>query len=127
MFNMFFIVVIVVVKIFCVYGGFLLVFSYMDDIRNIVRFIDVFDYGLFNDFLWFDLVDMELDWELNECGVSYCFGKKVIVDFLVVNDFDFVCCVYMVVEDGYEFFMDCVFVIVFSVFNVSCFFSLIIF
>ncbi len=62
----------------------------MDDIRQIARPTDVPDYGLLNDLLWSDPADMENDWESNERGVSYCFGKKVIMEFLQRHDFDLV-------------------------------------
>ncbi|KAK4216030.1 Serine/threonine-protein phosphatase PP-Z [Rhypophila decipiens] len=105
---------IVAGKIFCVHGGLSPALSHMDDIRNIARPTDVPDYGLLNDLLWSDPADMEQDWEANERGVSYCFGKKVITDFLATHDFDLVCRAHMVVEDGYEFFTDRVLVTVFS-------------
>ena len=92
---------------------------YMDDIRQIARPTDVPDYGLLNDLLWSDPAHMDQDWESNERGVSYCFGKKVIVDFLARHDFDLVCRAHMVVEDGYEFFNDRLLVTVFSAPNVS--------
>ncbi len=91
----------------------------MDDIRNIARPTDVPDWGLLNDLLWSDPADMEADWEANERGVSYCFGKKVIMEFLQKHDFDLVCRAHMVVEDGYEFFNDRILVTVFSAPNVS--------
>ena len=90
----------------------------MDDIRQIARPTDVPDYGLLNDLLWSDPADMAGDWEENERGVSYCFGKKVIVDFLAKHDFDLVCRAHMVVEDGYEFFNERTLVTVFSAPNV---------
>jgi serine/threonine-protein phosphatase PP1 catalytic subunit len=93
----------------------------MDDIRGIARPTDVPDYGLLNDLLWSDPADMEEDWEPNERGVSYCFGKKVIMDFLQRHDFDLVCRAHMVVEDGYEFYQDRILVTVFSAPNVSRF------
>lgn len=110
---------IVAGKIFCVHGGLSPSLSHMDDIRNIARPTDVPDYGLLNDLLWSDPADMESDWEANERGVSYCFGKKVIMEFLQKHDFDLVCRAHMVVEDGYEFFTDRVLVTVFSAPNVS--------
>ncbi|KAK4111890.1 phosphoprotein phosphatase PPZ [Canariomyces notabilis] len=113
-FNTLPIAAIVAAKIFCVHGGLSPALSHMDDIRNIARPTDVPDYGLLNDLLWSDPADMEQDWEANERGVSYCFGKKVITDFLATNDFDLVCRAHMVVEDGYEFFTDRVLVTVFS-------------
>lgn len=118
-FNTLPIAAIVAGKIFCVHGGLSPALSHMDDIRNIARPTDVPDYGLLNDLLWSDPADMEQDWEANERGVSYCFGKRVITDFLAVHDFDLICRAHMVVEDGYEFFNDRVLVTVFSAPNVS--------
>ncbi|PFH59133.1 hypothetical protein XA68_12773 [Ophiocordyceps unilateralis] len=113
-FNTLPIAAIVAGKIFCVHGGLSPALSHMDDIRNIARPTDVPDYGLLNDLLWSDPADMEQDWEANERGVSYCFGKRVINDFLAIHDFDLICRAHMVVEDGYEFFHDRVLVTVFS-------------
>jgi len=118
-FNTLPIAAIVAGKIFCVHGGLSPALSHMDDIRNIARPTDVPDYGLLNDLLWSDPSEMDSDWEANERGVSYCFGKKVITDFLATHDFDLVCRAHMVVEDGYEFFNDRVLVTVFSAPNVS--------
>lgn len=121
-FNTLPIAAIVAQKIFCVHGGLSPSLSHMDDIRQIARPTDVPDYGLLNDLLWSDPADMENDWESNERGVSYCFGKKVIMEFLQRHDFDLVCRAHMVVEDGYEFFNDRVLVTVFSAPNVSSIF-----
>ena len=118
-FNCLPIAAIVAGKIFCVHGGLSPSLSHMDDIRQIARPTDVPDYGLLNDLLWSDPADMEADWEANERGVSYCFGKKVIMEFLQRHDFDLVCRAHMVVEDGYEFFTDRILVTVFSAPNVS--------
>ncbi|KAH7413110.1 serine/threonine-protein phosphatase-like protein PP-Z [Cadophora sp. MPI-SDFR-AT-0126] len=113
-FNCLPIAAIVAGKIFCVHGGLSPALSHMDDIRNIARPTDVPDFGLLNDLLWSDPADQEKDWESSERGVSYSFGKKVIVDFLTRHDFDLVCRAHMVVEDGYEFFEDRILVTVFS-------------
>ncbi|ETN38515.1 uncharacterized protein HMPREF1541_06550 [Cyphellophora europaea CBS 101466] len=113
-FNCLPIAAIVAEKIFCVHGGLSPSLTHMDDIRQIARPTDVPDYGLLNDLLWSDPADMDQDWESNERGVSYCFGKKVIIDFLARHDFDLVCRAHMVVEDGYEFFNDRLLVTVFS-------------
>jgi serine/threonine-protein phosphatase PP1 catalytic subunit len=86
----------------------------MDDIRRIERPTDVPDYGLLNDLLWSDPSDTALDWEDNERGVSYCFGKAVIQQFLGQYDFDLICRAHMVVEDGYEFWNERTLVTIFS-------------
>jgi serine/threonine-protein phosphatase PP1 catalytic subunit len=49
-----------------------------------------------NDLLWSDPADIETDWEDNERGVSYVFGKKVINEFLSKFDLDLVCRAHMV-------------------------------
>lgn len=113
-FNTLPIAAIVASKIFCVHGGLSPKLDHMDDIRAMARPTDVPDYGLLNDLLWSDPADIDTDWEANERGVSYCFGKQVIMEFLQKHDFDLVCRAHMVVEDGYEFFNDRILVTVFS-------------
>lgn len=113
-FNTLPIAAIVASKIFCVHGGLSPSLSNMDDIRRIERPTGVPDYGLLNDLLWSDPSDTALDWEDNERGVSYCFGKAVIQQFLAQYDFDLICRAHMVVEDGYEFWNDRTLVTVFS-------------
>ncbi|GAA5836445.1 hypothetical protein JCM9279_000394 [Rhodotorula babjevae] len=113
-FNCLPIAAVVASKIFCVHGGLSPSLSSMDDIRRISRPTDVPDYGLLNDLLWSDPSDTALDWEDNERGVSYCFGKTVIGTFLARYDFDLICRAHMVVEDGYEFWCDRALVTIFS-------------
>ncbi|GAA6043343.1 hypothetical protein JCM8097_008036 [Rhodosporidiobolus ruineniae] len=113
-FNCLPIAAVVASKIFCVHGGLSPSLSSMDDIRRISRPTDVPDYGLLNDLLWSDPSDTALDWEDNERGVSYCFGKSVIGQFLARYDFDLICRAHMVVEDGYEFWNERTLVTIFS-------------
>lgn len=113
-FNTLPIAAIVASKIFCVHGGLSPSLSSMDDIRRIERPTGVPDYGLLNDLLWSDPSDTALDWEDNERGVSYCFGKAVIQQFLGQYDFDLICRAHMVVEDGYEFWNERTLVTIFS-------------
>ncbi|RAK81851.1 uncharacterized protein BO72DRAFT_420696 [Aspergillus fijiensis CBS 313.89] len=114
-FNCMPVAAIVAGKIFCVHGGLSPSLSDLEDIRRIARPTDVPDYGLLNDLLWSDPIDSEQDWDTNdERGVSYCFGRRVIVDFLQRHDFDLICRAHMVVEDGYEFYPDRLLVTVFS-------------
>lgn len=113
-FNCLPIAAIVASKIFCVHGGLSPSLQSMDDIKALQRPTDVPDYGLLNDLLWSDPSDTALDWEDNERGVSFCFGKAIINEFLVRYDMDLICRAHMVVEDGYEFWNDRTLVTVFS-------------
>ncbi|KAJ5164605.1 Serine/threonine-specific protein phosphatase/bis(5-nucleosyl)-tetraphosphatase [Penicillium coprophilum] len=103
-------------KIFCVHGGLSPSLLHMDDIRGIARPTDISDHGLLTDLLWSDPigVNTEEDWVPNERGVSFCFGKKVIKDFLDRHGFDLVCRSHMVVNNGYEFSEDRTLVTIFS-------------
>jgi len=120
---------IVASKIFCVHGGLSPSLKSMDDIRRIQRPTDVPDYGLLNDLVWSDPSDTAIDWEDNERGVSFCYGKSVINAFLATHvshptsgfdsvadqqDMDLICRAHMVVEDGYEFYNERTLVTVFS-------------
>lgn len=106
-------------KIFCVHGGLSPSLGHMNDVRAIVRPTDIPDHGLLTDLLWSDPALMEQDWEANERGVSYTFGKHVIRESLARFDFDLICRAHMVVEDGYEFYEDRVLVTIFTAPNVS--------
>lgn len=54
-------------------------------ISRVAHVADVPDYGLLNDLVWSDPSDTALDWEDNERGVSYCYGKSVINAFLATH------------------------------------------
>ncbi|KAG5456755.1 MAG: Metallo-dependent phosphatase-like protein, partial [Olpidium bornovanus] len=97
-FNTLPIAAVVAGKIFCVHGGLSPSLNSMDDIRAVERPTDVPDFGLLNDLLWSDPSETATDWEDNERGVSYCFGRTIIEDFLRRHDFDLVCRAHMVVE-----------------------------
>ncbi|EIE89180.1 hypothetical protein G6F45_011907 [Rhizopus arrhizus] len=113
-FNTLPIAALVASKIFCVHGGLSPSLHSMDDVRNIMRPTDVPEYGLLNDLVWSDPSDTAVEWEDNERGVSYCFGKKIVNEFLAKHDLDLVCRAHMVVEDGYQFFNERTLVTVFS-------------
>ncbi|KAJ5485248.1 Serine/threonine-protein phosphatase PP-Z [Penicillium diatomitis] len=113
-FNCLPIAAIVAEKIFCVHGGLSPNLTDMDDIRKISRPVEVPEYGLLNDLLWSDPANIR-DWGPNDDrGVSWCFGKQPIVNFLKHHNLDLVCRSHMVVEGGYEFFGNKSLVTIFS-------------
>ncbi|KAJ1832539.1 serine/threonine protein phosphatase Pzh1 [Coemansia sp. RSA 2711] len=113
-FNALPVAAVVAGKIFCVHGGLSPDLVTMEQVRALARPCDVPDHGILNDLLWSDPSDTAADWEENERGVSYCFGRAVITEFLRRQDFDLICRAHMVVEDGYEFFHGRQLVTVFS-------------
>ncbi|KAJ2830097.1 serine/threonine protein phosphatase Pzh1 [Coemansia erecta] len=113
-FNALPVAAVVAGKIFCVHGGLSPDLVNMEQVRQLSRPCDVPDHGILNDLLWSDPSDTAADWEDNERGVSYCFGRAVITEFLRRQDFDLICRAHMVVEDGYEFFHGRQLVTVFS-------------
>ncbi|KAI9354036.1 Metallo-dependent phosphatase-like protein [Pilaira anomala] len=101
-------------RIFCVHGGLSPSMESMNQISLIQRPIEIPEYGLLNDLLWSDPSEESPDWSENDRGVSVCFGRKNVDDFLNKFDLDLVCRAHMVVEDGYEFFNQRKLVTVFS-------------
>ncbi|KAI7901458.1 Metallo-dependent phosphatase-like protein [Cokeromyces recurvatus] len=101
-------------RIFCVHGGLSPSLRSMEQIKSIQRPVEIPEYGLLNDLLWSDPSDASPDWSENDRGVSVCFGRKNIDDFLHRFDLDLICRAHMVVEDGYEFFNQRKLVTVFS-------------
>ncbi|KAJ2059311.1 serine/threonine protein phosphatase Pzh1 [Coemansia sp. S146] len=95
-FNALPVAAVVASKIFCVHGGLSPDLATMDQVRQLPRPCDVPDHGVLNDLLWSDPSDTAADWEENERGVSYCFGKSVITEFLRRMDFDLICRAHMV-------------------------------
>lgn len=91
-------------RIFCMHGGLSPDLQVMDNIRSIMRPMDVPEAGLVCDLLWSDPDKNVQSWGENERGVSYTFGVDTVSSFLKKHDLDLICRAHQVVEDGYEFF-----------------------
>lgn len=101
-------------KIFCMHGGLSPELSNMEQIKRIMRPVDVPDTGLLCDLLWSDPDSEVQGWGDNDRGVSFTFGSEIVSNFLRKHDLDLICRAHQVVEDGYEFFSKRQLVTVFS-------------
>jgi len=54
--------------------------------------------------LWNDPDEDVRDWEENERGCGWVFGRKQLEEFLKRHDLDLICRGHQVMEDGYGFF-----------------------
>jgi serine/threonine-protein phosphatase PP1 catalytic subunit len=90
-------------KVFCVHGGISPELESLDQIRNIERPQDVPEEGLVCDLLWAD-PDPDIDeWNENERGTSYVFGRTALQKFLAKFKFDLLCRAHQAVMAGFEF------------------------
>ena len=113
-FNCLPIAAIIDYKIFCMHGGLSPELSNMEQIRRIMRPVDVPDTGLLCDLLWSDPDPDVQGWGDNDRGVSFTFGGEIVANFFRKHDLDLICRAHQVVEDGYEFFAKRQLVTVFS-------------
>ena len=63
----------------------------MEQIRRIMRPIDVPDQGLLCDLMWADRDKETLGWGENDSGVSFTFGTEIVSKFLTKHDLDLIC------------------------------------
>lgn len=96
------------------HGGLSPDLRHFDQIRKLYRPSEVPDTGLMCDLLWSDPEHGAKGWPMNERGVSFVFGEKVVDEMCELLDIDLVCRAHQVVEDGYEFFNKRKLVTVFS-------------
>mmetsp|Transcript_1101 Transcript_1101/g.2410 ORF Transcript_1101/g.2410 Transcript_1101/m.2410 type:complete len:316 (+) Transcript_1101:218-1165(+) len=101
-------------KIFCVHGGLSPVLSTMAQIKKIKRPTEIPEKGLLCDLLWSDPSEKITGWGENDRGLSYVFGKDIVLKFLAEFDMDLICRAHQVVEKGYQFFGNRSLVTVFS-------------
>ena len=86
------------------HGGISKDMNSFEQITQLPKPTDVPDKGLIADLLWNDPDEIARDWEDNERGCGYIFGRKQLQDFLERFDLDLICRGHQVMEDGYGFF-----------------------
>jgi len=101
-------------RIICMHGGLSPELTSLEQIRQLVRPVEVPDTGLLCDLLWSDPDKETVAWGENDRGVSFTFGPEIVRSVLKRLDLDLICRAHQVVEDGYEFFAGRSLVTVFS-------------
>jgi serine/threonine-protein phosphatase PP1 catalytic subunit len=101
-------------RIFCVHGGLSPDLTTIDQINKLTRPTEAPDSGMLCDILWSDPDENTDNWDNNDRGVSFTFGKDIVKKFSKKNNLDLIVRAHQVVQDGYEFFADRALVTVFS-------------
>ncbi|GBG28266.1 Serine/threonine-protein phosphatase PP1-gamma catalytic subunit [Hondaea fermentalgiana] len=91
-------------RIFATHGGLSPDLISLRDINAIERPSDVPIDGLLCDLLWSDPTKDSAVWMPSDRGVSYCFGERIVDDFLQAFDVDIIVRAHQVVPEGFEFF-----------------------
>eukprot|EP00760_Papus_ankaliazontas_P035303 PhM_4_TR7738/c0_g1_i1/m.37853/K06269/PPP1C; serine/threonine-protein phosphatase PP1 catalytic subunit len=91
-------------KIFCMHGGLSPELLDLQNVRDILRPVEVPEHGLLCDLLWSDPDEEQVGWGENDRGVSHTFGDDVISGFLRQHNLDLIVRAHQVVEEGYQFF-----------------------
>jgi serine/threonine-protein phosphatase PP1 catalytic subunit len=102
-------------RIFCMHGGLSPELSNFEQIKRILRPVEVPESGLLCDLLWADPTKAVPGWGDNdERGVSFVFSQLIVTNFLRRHNLELICRAHQVVEDGYEFFANRQLVTLFS-------------
>ncbi|KAH8252515.1 hypothetical protein KR032_000370, partial [Drosophila birchii] len=101
-------------RIFCCHGGLGPTLRSLEQIQDLPRPTDVPIQGILCDLLWADLNHISEGWGHNDRGVSFTFGRSIILDFLKAHNLDLMVRAHEVVEDGYEMFADRHLITIFS-------------
>ena len=103
-------------KILCMHGGLSYDLKDINQLKYIKRPTEIPDSGLLCDLLWSDPDEnLFLDFcTNNERGISICFSKTAVDDFIKNNDLDLICRAHQVVEEGFQFFADMKLITIFT-------------
>lgn len=107
-------------RVLCMHGGLSPELKSVQTINELRRPLEVPDSGLLCDLLWSDPLfsankEDHNKWAPNtDRGVSYMFGRDVVINFLKDQALELICRAHQVVEDGYEFFANKQLVTIFS-------------
>ena len=103
-------------KILCMHGGLSYDLKDINQLKCIKRPTEIPESGLLCDLVWSDPDEnLFLDFcTNNERGISICFSKTAVDDFIKNNDVDLICRAHQVVEEGFQFFADMKLITIFT-------------
>ncbi|CAD6199562.1 unnamed protein product [Caenorhabditis auriculariae] len=101
-------------KILCMHGGLSPKLTNLKALRELSRPMDPPNPSLHIDLLWSDPDPTAKGWQSNCRGVSYVFGRDVVIEKLQVLGLELIARAHQVVQDGYEFFAGRKLVTIFS-------------
>lgn len=92
-------------RVLCVHGGLSPEVRTLDQIRTIVRNLEIPHEGPFCDLMWSDPEEID-NWAPNPRGAGWLFGHRVTSEFVKLNGLKLVCRAHQLVQEGYKFMFD---------------------
>jgi len=89
-------------KIFCVHGGLSPQAQTLDQIRTIVRDMEVPHEGPLCDLMWSEPEEIE-GWELSPRGGGWLFGSRPTKEFIELNNLELIARAHQLVSEGYSY------------------------
>jgi len=89
-------------RVFCVHGGLSPQAQTIDQIRTIVRDVEVPHEGPLCDLMWSDPEEIE-GWELSPRGGGWLFGSRPTKEFIDLNGLELVARAHQLVQEGYKY------------------------
>mmetsp|Transcript_21760 Transcript_21760/g.32318 ORF Transcript_21760/g.32318 Transcript_21760/m.32318 type:complete len:318 (+) Transcript_21760:41-994(+) len=92
-------------RVLCVHGGLSPDVRTLDQIRTIVRNLEIPHEGAFCDLMWSDPEEIDT-WQVSPRGAGWLFGSRVTAEFVRVNNLDLICRAHQLVQEGYKYMFD---------------------
>lgn len=92
-------------RVLCVHGGLSPDVRTLDQIRTIVRNLEIPHEGPFCDLMWSDPEEIET-WQVSPRGAGWLFGSRVTAEFVKVNNLELIARAHQLVQEGYKYMFD---------------------
>ena len=117
LFNILPITALISEKILCMHGGLSKDLTSINQLKLIKRPTEIPEKGLLCDLVWSDpdnLISNKYFIENKERGISFCFSKEIVEEFIKINNLDLICRAHQVVEEGFQFFANMKLITIFT-------------